>query len=141
MTLPTNGSRLANGNGLKETRGADSGIAGDPATDLEAAFSELQSSAPAATRSAAKRGRKPGSAVPSAHERLQKQLAAIEVARAEVRRLEQETAQKTASIVGAALLERAERDEAFRHVLLGHLRDARLTPRERGEIAHLFVKV
>lgn len=141
MMLPTNGSRPANANSPKETRGTDSGIAGDHSADLDAAFSELQSSAPSAKQTAAKRGRKPGSAVPSAHERLQKQLAAIEVARAEVRRLEQETAQKTASIVGAALLELAERDEAFRHVLLGHLRDARLSPRERGEIAHIFVKV
>ena len=108
------------------------------ADEFDTALSTLQET-PAPARPGGKRGRKPGSAAPSAHERLQKQLAAIETARTELRRLELEALQKTRSVVGAAVLEIAERDDGFRQLLLGQLRNAPLSASEKKEIAHLWV--
>ena len=139
MTTTANGSHSAQGTSTKPAH-SDSGMAGSAARadEFDTALSALHE-APAPAKPGGKRGRKPGTAAPSAHERLQKQLAAIETARTELRRLELEALQKTRSIVGAAVLEIAERDDGFRQLLLGQLRNAPLSASEKKEIAHIFV--
>jgi hypothetical protein len=86
-----------------------------------------------------KRGRKPGSTAASARERAQRKLAELEKARSDLRRLDREAEQRTALIVGRAVLAAAESDDQIRDWARALLKTARLSARDRAEIAHLMI--
>jgi hypothetical protein len=123
-----NGSRLSN------TVAAKPSVVGDSpgkVDEVDIAFAESQPGA--------KRGRKAGTVALSIHDRLQQKRAELEQAKAEERELARVAAERIVSIVGRALLGQAQRDAGFKVSLVALLRQSRLTPADRREVAHLFI--
>lgn len=107
--------------------------------DLDAGNAPIGADLEDAEPTSKRRGRKPGVANKTIHQRLAKAVALAEKARQEAANLKRQAELRTALIVGRTLLAIAENDDGIRAQLLNQLRAADLSARDRAEIAHLFV--